>query len=291
MRIPVGFSLVMAAVVCLAVATPVATFAAGDPKPAGSPKPDSQKKIWTNDDVARLNPEFDARRPKETAVAAAAPSNAPSAARAQSALPAAPVGAVLVAPLDPQQDPQWYAQQVAPLESELDGIESREAQLRQFRATSSGLPTGLVLSAPCDGITTDNLIAQLDARRQEILQEIDALGDTARQNGLPPGILVEGRGRAQVASESTVEEQRATVAQHVREASDELAQIHETIAGMREELSAQGINMLPVTPGDGGNMTTDLLDQLDSRASTLRNQISGAEDAARSMGVPPADLR
>jgi hypothetical protein len=287
MRIPVGFSLVMAAAACLAVAVPVATFAAGDPKPAGSPKPDSQKRIWTNDDVAWLNPEYDPRRPKQTPVAASASSSSAPASTAQPAQ----VAIVPVAPLDPRQDPRWYAQQLDPLEAELDGIESREAQLREFRATSSGLPTGLVLSAPCEGITTDNLIAQLNARRQEILREIDALGDVARQNGLAPGILVEGRGRAQYASESTVKEQRSAVAQQVREASEELAQIRGTVAGMREGLSAQGITMLPVTPGNGGNMTTDLLDQLDSRASALRNQISGGEDAARSMGIPPADLR
>jgi hypothetical protein len=291
MRIPVGFSLVIAAGVCLAVAVPVATFAAGDPKPAGSPKPDREKKIWTNDDVEWLNPEFDPNRPKQTAAAGAASASAPSAPGAQSAKPAAPVPIVLVAPLDPQQDPRWYAQQLDPLEAELDGIESREAQLRGFRATSAGLPTGLVLSAPCEGITTDNLIAQLEARRHEILQEIDALGDVSRQNGMSPGILVEGRGRAQVANESTIEEQRAAVAQQVRDASEELAQIRGTVSGMREDLSAQGITMLPVTPGNGGNMTTDLLDQLDGRASALRNQISGAEDVARSMGVPPADLR
>ncbi len=292
MRIPVGFSIVTAAVVavCLGAAAPLATFAAGGPKPAaGSPKPDSQKKIWTNDDVARLNPEFDANRPAH-AGAAAAPFSAPSAARAQSARPSL-IAIVPASPLDPQQDPRWYAQKLDPLEAELDGIETREAQLREFRATSAGLPTGLVLAAPCEGITTDNLIAQLDARRQEILQEIDALGDTARQNDMPPGILVEGRGRAQVANESTVEEQRATAARQVRDASDELAQIRGTVSGMQQQLSEQGITILPIMPGNGGSMTTDLLDQLDGRARALQNQISSAEDAARNMGVEPGDLR
>jgi hypothetical protein len=295
MRHSVGFSFVMAAAVavCLGAAAPVATFAAGagGTKPAaGSPKPDSQKKTWTNDDVARLNPEFDANRPAQTAAAETAPSSASSAAPAQSALQAS-IAVVSVAPLDPQQDPQWYAQQLDPLEAELDGIAAREAQLRQFRATSSGLPTGLVLGAPCEGISTDNLISQLNARRQEISQEIDALGDTARRNGVPPGILVEGRGRARIVSQSNSGDQRAALAQQAREAADELAQIRGTVAGMQEQLSAQGIAMLPVTPGNGGNMTTDLLNQLDSRASALQNAISGAEDEARSMAIPPGELR
>ncbi|MDR3721610.1 MAG: hypothetical protein P4L00_08420 [Candidatus Acidoferrales bacterium] len=280
-----SFLMVAAVAVCLAVAAPVVTFAEGGPKPAASPKPDSQKKIWTNDDVVRLDPAFDANRPKQTTAAASAASSARSiavAARVQSALPAL---------RDPQQEPQWYAQQLDPLEAELAGIENREAQLRQFRATSAGLPTGLVLGAPCEGITTDNLIAQLDARRQEILQQIDALGDTAQRNDMLPGILVEGRGRAHVASESTAAEERAAVARQARDASDELAQIRGTVAGMQEQLSAQGITLLRPAPGEGGSMTTDLLDQLDGRASALQNEISDAEDSARNMGIPPGDLR
>ncbi|MGA8013540.1 MAG: hypothetical protein WB949_14005 [Candidatus Acidiferrales bacterium] len=288
-----SFVMVAAVAVCLVIAAPVTTFAGGGPKPAASPKPDSQKKIWTNDDVVRLDPAFDANRPKQTTAAASGASSAPSiavAARVQSALPA-PMSIVPAAPLIPQQDPQWYAQQLDPLEAELAGIETREAHLRQFRATSAGLPTGLVLGAPCEGITTDNLIAQLDARRQEILQDIDTLGDTARRSDMPPGILVERRGRALVASESTAAEQRAAVARQARDASDELAQIRGTVAGMQEQLSAQGITLLLPAPGKGGSMTTDLLDQLDGRASALQNEISVAEDAARNMGIPPGELR
>src|ERR1700689_969953 len=56
-------------------------------------------------------------------------------------------------PLAPEQDPRWYAQQVTALESELSTIDSHEDELRQFRATSAGLPTGLVLNAPVEGIT------------------------------------------------------------------------------------------------------------------------------------------
>jgi hypothetical protein len=53
----------------------------------------------------------------------------------------------------------------------------------------------------------------------------------------------------------------------------------------------QGITLLQRTPGEGGNMTTDLLDRLDSRANALQDEISNAEDAARSIGLQPGDLR
>ncbi len=61
MRIPVRFSLLtaVAARLCVGIGIPATTFAGGGPaKPAATPKPDTQKKVWTNDDVERLNPEF-----------------------------------------------------------------------------------------------------------------------------------------------------------------------------------------------------------------------------------------
>jgi hypothetical protein len=291
MRIPVrrSFFLVGVLPVCLALAIPVTALAAGvttTPAPAAKPLPDREKKVWMNEDVARLNPEFSlTAAPKKTAVASALP-----AASVQPASPALrPV--IAAAPLDPQQDPQWYAQQLDSLDAELAGMESRQQQLRQFRATSAGLPVGLVLAAPCDGITTDNLIAQLDARRQEILQQIGAIQDTARRNDLAPGILVEGRGRAHLASQVSAADQKVSLTDRVHDASDEVAQIRGTIAGMQDQFSAQGITLLQPAPGEGGSMTTDLLDRLDGRASALQSEIGEAEDAARGMGVQPGDLR
>ncbi len=296
MRIPQGTTFVAlgSAVACLAFAIPATTLAAGGtttPAPTAQPRPDREKKVWMNEDVARLNPEFGLTAAPKPA-APGSPSAAAQAANVRPPAPAPrPVAIVAAVPLDPQQDPQWYAQQLDRLEAELSGIASHEQQLRQFRATSAGLPTGLVLGAPCEGITTDNLIAQLDARRQEILQQIDALGDSARVNNLAPGILVEGRGRAQIASRASAEEQRAALAQRVRANSDEVAQIRQAVAGMQQQLSAQGITLLQPTPGNGGNMTTDILDQLDGRAGVLQSEISEAEDTARRMGVALSELR
>jgi prefoldin subunit 5 len=290
MRNPVGFSffLAAAALLCFGAFVPAVTFAGGgSAKPAASPNPDSQKKVWTNDDVERLNPEF---------VVGRAPQVGSSSAAAPSIVAVQPVRIATKsiarrAPLDPQQDPLWYGQQVTALDAELSAIDDREEQLREFRATSAGLPTGLVLNAPVEGITTDNLIAQLESRRQEIAQQIDALGDLARQNNLPPGILVEGRGLVQVAGEPSVADQRAVVALLAEDASDQLAQVQGVVAGMQEQLAAQGITLTQPAPGQVGNMTTDLLERLDSRANALQNVISEVDDAARGLGVSPGDLR
>jgi hypothetical protein len=289
MRISVRFPLILAAILTfgLNLTIPAAALAAGAAaKPGTAAKPDvQQKRVWTNDDVERLNPAFDANAPRSNSAASAVP-----AAPVQAALPV-PFRVASSAPLDPQKDPAWYGQQLAQLEDELATVDSREEQLRQFRAMSAGLPTGLVLNAPCEGITTDNLIAELEARRQEIAGEIDDLADTARRNGMPPGILVEGRGMVQPESQPTVEEEQSSVVEQAREASDGLTQIQETVADMQDRQAARRMTLLQPTPGNGGNMTTDLLDRLDSRANSLQSEISAAEDAARVLGVPPGDLR
>ncbi|HKV06386.1 MAG TPA: hypothetical protein VJO53_14920 [Candidatus Acidoferrales bacterium] len=250
------------------------------------PRPDVQKKVWTNDDLVALGARFsEAAGPKAAAV-----EKSPPPAAQPTVIPELE-SSVRPAPIVPQKDPRWYAQQLDSLEGELVAIEGRRQALSQFRATSAGLPTGLVLNAPCEGITTDNLIAQLDARRQELIGEMDTLSDTARANDLAPGILVEGRGRAQVESQLSPARQRAAVLQEHRERSDELAENRGMMTAIQAQFAAQRITLLRPAPGDGGNMMTDLVNTLDSRASSIQNEISAADDDARSMGVQPGELR
>ncbi len=272
----------------LGVAAPQTAFASGDPaKPAASPKPDTQqKRIWTNDDVERLNPGFVAVSGKKTTVEPAVP------ATVTVAPPVAQAARVAVAvPLAPEKDPAWYGQQLAMLQEQLAAVEGRETELRNFRNTATGVPTGLILNAPCTGITTDNLIANLDAQRHEILARIDALGDLARANGLPPGILVEGRGLVQTSVRPSVAEQRTAVTQVVQEATAQLADVQATVASMQDQAASLNAALQQPTPGFGGNMTTDLLDRLGGRAAALQGAIDNASDAARTLGMAPGELR
>lgn len=283
-------TLSISAILALGVAAPLSTFAAGGPaKPAPSPKPDTQqRKVWTNDDVERLNPDFVAASGKQVNGGSSAASTivvTPDLAKARSTMVASE------APLAPERDPAWYGQQMGILQSELSAVESRANELRNFRNTAAGLQTGLTLNAPCTGITTDNLIANLEAQRQEILAQIDGLGDLARTNGLPPGILVEGRGLVQTSVQPTVEEQRTALTSLTQAATEQLAEVHGTVASMHYQASSLHANLQQPTPGFGGNPTTDLLTRLDSRATLLESVINSANDAARSLGVPPIELR
>jgi hypothetical protein len=285
MRISKQFSILsMSAILGFGVLAPLATFAGNGPaKPAAPAKPDEQKKVWTNDDVARLNPEF-------AAIAASPAAGGSTAAASVVVTPLGPRRAPVIVqaarPGDPRQDPAWYGAQLENLQTELAAVEGREQQLQNFRNTATGLPTGLILNAPCMGITTDNLIANLDAGRQAILAQIDALEDLARSHGLAPGAL-----NATGAAPLSPAEERATVKDVWQDSTAQLAEIQATVASMQDQAASLHATLQPPTPGFGGNMTTDLLERLDNQAAETQADIDSAADAARSLGMAPGDIR
>jgi hypothetical protein len=260
----------------LALSLPITTFADGNAAPA-SPlqNPAREKKIWTNDDFPPAESPSAQATQKKTADAAGASlakNQAPAAVPAKTA--------VTTAPLPQEQDPQWYAQQFSALNQQLSQIETQEQQLRNFRATDQGLPTGLNIYAPTQGVGTDNLIAELDTRRQEILQQIDALSDTARANGLPPGVLQE----PVAAPELSPEQQRAALADTLSQQQDDLAKTQAVVESMQQDAQAMGITLSQPSQF-GGNLTTNLLQGLDDRAAALQNDINNTQDEARAAGV------
>lgn len=280
---------VAASVVC---ALPVPTLA-GEPgrkAAASQPLPDVGRKVYTNDDLG-----WPGAGPTATTAVQPTQASGTTPAAGQGTKVAAAKATVQSEPVNfiyrPLQDPAWYAQQTAPLEAELANITSRAQALRQFRSTAAGLPTGLVLDAPCEGITTDNLIAQLDLRRRQILEQLDGFEDTAHRNGLEPGAVAEARVATQIQPRLTSEQQQAALTGAYRQRADELAKTRAVIAAMRQDAEAQGMTLLAPVPGAGGNMTADLLQRLDARANSLQSQLSAIGDDARRAGVQPGLLR
>jgi len=90
------------------------------------------------------------------------------------------------------QDPEWYAEQAAKLQAEL---ESREAELHQYRQAledARNLKTmagGINLDEGDVGITPEAGMEILQQRVEEARTELEALEDLARRNDIPPGIL------------------------------------------------------------------------------------------------------
>lgn len=246
--------------------------------PVPQPRQDQSKKVYTNDDFGWFNPSSSAAATSQPAQAAVTSSQASNV--SYGAQPT---------PLDPEKDPDWYARQVTLLESDLAVVQSQQDALQQFRATSEGLPTGLVLNAPTEGITTDNLIAQLESRSQQIEQQLDDLADLARVNGLPPGTVNQPSVPTQPTP--TIAQQQDALTTDYRDVSDQLAETQSVLDDMQQQAAAQGITLLPSDPANGGNLTTNLLNNLDSQADVLQTALSDAEDNARSLGVQPGDLR
>jgi hypothetical protein len=278
-------AIIFAVFVC---AVPSFTLAAGPEKKASAPqpRPDTVTKAYTNDDLGWHS-------------ATPAPASEIQSGESQGAISVPPPAnpsyepALPKVPLNPEQNPQWYAKQLSQRQAQLAAVESREAQLAAFRASgstdSTGPTIGLVLNAPCEGITTDNLIAQLDARRQEINEQIDSLEDTARTNGLPSGIIEQASEAGQ--PQPTADQEREALTSRYQQLSGEVAETQAVTEEMQEQAASQGITLIPPTPGNGGNMTTDLIERLDARADNIQNELSNVEDDARSLGAQPGDLR
>ncbi len=149
------------------------------------PSTKTQRKVFTNESLARPGSNSPAPATLESPAVATAGQGAGRPTSVASDTP--------VAQLEPymqEQDPNWYVEQLAPLRAELGRVDSEMARLREFRASGAGMMSGLVLDQPSLRLTPENEIEQLGLRRQELQRQIDELEDTARRNDIPPGFLL-----------------------------------------------------------------------------------------------------
>jgi hypothetical protein len=111
----------------------------------------------------------------------------------------------------------------------------------------------------------------------------------ARTNGLPPAVIAQASATGQ--RQPTPEQERDQLAARYRQLSGEISETQAVAADMQQQAASQDISLLPSRPGEGGNMTTDLLSRLADRSESLQNEASSVEDEALSQGVQPGDLR
>jgi len=277
-------SLCFTAVIAIGLfaAIPATVFGGGPAGVAASPqpKPDVEKKVWTNDDF----PETPAARP-------AADSNELAVAALVTESPTEQAETSAAEPVNPEQDPRFYILQMASLDNELAGVENEEQRLQNFRATGAGIQTGLQIYAPCEGVSTDNLIAQLDARRRDILEQMDAVSETARRNDISPGILRDAGDRAvELESPLTADERKDSIKKQARDLALALEQTRAIQQASYAQAQSQGITLSQPAANAGGNMTTNMLQDLDSRAQALQSAIGDVEDQARQQGIAPGLL-
>jgi hypothetical protein len=268
-------------------AAAVPALAGGDGKgandaPASRPAPALERKVFTNEDLETL-----AR--KYGGLSTVRPSSAPFSSAGAQSLPNH-VARIL---LPPEEDLGWYAQQAGSLSAQAEAIDARVQQLRQFRSTGTavGVVVGLVLDAPCEGITTDNEIQQLLLQRAQIESRIVGLEDMARQNDIPPGILRMPAASPQDSLNSilTPEEMQLSLIGRVQKLDEDMTQTEDVIQRMKDEAAARHMTLTPETRF-GGGATADFLERLTAQESALREEAGAAEDDARHSGVRAGSL-
>lgn len=267
---------------------------------ATAPKPDREKKIYTNDDVEAL-----ARNGATTVGSAGGFTTAPdtnsSALRTSPARPVVITQLAATERLAPEKDKVWYAQQYVAFSAQVDSIDAEVQRLRNFRQSDAppqpgpGLDVGLNIYAPCPAISTDALIQQLALQRSAILSQISDLEDRARANGIAPETL---RNAQQIAA--TAENvgslppavQEKMVTQQVQQLQSELNEVREVKSQMADQAAAQNITLLPPLPETkyGGGFTVDYMKQLDIQQNQIANQLDQAQDEALRLGVSPSAL-
>lgn len=150
--------------------------------PAGGTKAAAHR-VWSNDDLDQLRAKglistFSSQSPAQTQPAPSA-----SAVEAPSARAPRPVRFL---------DPEWYAEQSALLQAQLD---DRQQALLQYEQTlqqaisPDHTTSGINLGEGNIGITPEAGAEVLQAGIAEIQSQMDDLADLARQNGIPPGVL------------------------------------------------------------------------------------------------------
>jgi hypothetical protein len=136
------------------------------------------------------------------------------------------------------------------------------------------------------------LIAQLDARRSEILQQMDAVSDTARRNDIAPGILRDASDLvATLETPLSPEEQQDMLKTQAHDLARELDETRGIAQVSEAQAQSQGITLAQPSANAGGNMTTNMLEDVNRRAQALESQISDVEDQARHSGIAPGLLR
>jgi hypothetical protein len=146
--------------------------------------PQKNKKIWTNADMDDLRARglISIMGPETAAAPAAAP--------ARAATPAPTAGPVYASRF---QDPEWYAEQAAGLQTALQARASALAQAQTSLAEARALrgTTGSFNMASTDdsGVTPEDHIAILAAQVRETQSLFEELADLARRNSIAPGVV------------------------------------------------------------------------------------------------------
>lgn len=265
-------------------ATAAPTTAVPATATAAKPKPDREKKIYTNEDVEAL-----ARNYGLSTVGNAAPDGSALPVARRSGSQQVLVSRTLRAPLPPEKDPAWYAGQYLALSARMDDIDNQVQQLRSFMASDAapgsgapGLNFGLNVYADCPAISTDAHIQLLLQQRADLEAQISDLESLAQINSIDSGVFRNAPAFAPSGGGISTRE-------YLNALQTDLAETRATEAAMHQEAAAQNVKLIPETRF-GGSFTSDYLKQLSVQQAVLQQEINSVGDVARHEGLPPNTL-
>jgi hypothetical protein len=143
---------------------------AEEKKPAEGKK---AKKVWTNDEVGSLKSDV-----------SVVGTNRPAEGQTQ----ATPNGTGDAD--DPRQGKiQRYRAAIADLRKKIDAADARIAQLKNFKAEDSSPSGGINPNRGYNTIPLDEQVKQLEAKKKQLLANIEDLENQAKKEGIEPGEL------------------------------------------------------------------------------------------------------
>lgn len=166
----------------LLTAPPDADLKAFSPAQAQTNKAHKEKKVWTNEDLEQLR-----STSHISVVGQVAPPETPAVTAEQPGAAETEKAGAESEQIASEKDPKTYRQKLEPMRAELERIASEIRRLREFRASGQTVMNGLDFNKENMSLTPENQIQQLEARRREVQQQIDAIEDHARRNGIAPG--------------------------------------------------------------------------------------------------------
>jgi hypothetical protein len=162
----------------LALLIACSSQAAEKPRPAQGNQT-QPKKVWTNEDMDQLRARgLISVVGQETTVAV-------------TQAPAAPTEETFPVYASRLDDPQWYADQAADLQAELDLRVAALQQEQEALALAKDRITepGVAMDTPSIGVTPDGAIALFEEQVSDVQNQLDELSDLARQHNIEPGVM------------------------------------------------------------------------------------------------------
>lgn len=157
--------------------SPAATTAdakdkAADKEPAKDKK--KPKKVWTEDDISKVGGSISIVGDSSSSTAAKG-SSQPNAAGSEDA--------------GQRKQVDFYRDQLRQLETQLDATDKKLDDLRNFKGENSSSSGGINPNQGYSMTPVADQIKQLEDKKKQIQEKIDAVTDEARKKGIEPGEL------------------------------------------------------------------------------------------------------